>query len=126
MGYIRLEKDSDGIVELIFDQPGKTVNTMGVDYDKAMQKAIVDIEAMVAEGSVAGIYVRSGKKDQFFAGGDITEMLAMDLNCSVEKKTDGTLVTNIVRRVERLLFELIQAKYPNHGFLGEESGAVND
>ena len=22
MGYIRLEKDSDGIVELIFDQPG--------------------------------------------------------------------------------------------------------
>ena len=88
MGYIRLEKDSDGIVELIFDQPGKTVNTMGVDYDAAMQKAIVDIEAMVAEGGVIGIYVRSGKKDQFFAGGDITEMLAMDLNCSVEKKTE--------------------------------------
>ncbi len=88
MGYIRLEKDSDGIVELIFDQPGKTVNTMGVDYDEAMQKAIVDLENMVAEGNVTGIYVRSGKPGQFFAGGDITEMLEMDLNCSDEKKTE--------------------------------------
>ena len=88
MSYIRLEKDSDGIVELIFDQPGKTVNTMGVDYDEAMQKAIVELEAMVAAGGVTGVYVCSGKKDQFFAGGDITEMLEMDLNCSVEKKTD--------------------------------------
>ncbi len=88
MGYIRLEKDSDGIVELIFDQPGKSVNTMGVEYDEAMQKAIVELQAMVAAGGVIGVYVRSGKKDQFFAGGDITEMLAMDLNCSVEEKTD--------------------------------------
>jgi 3-hydroxyacyl-CoA dehydrogenase/enoyl-CoA hydratase/3-hydroxybutyryl-CoA epimerase len=106
MGYIRLEKDSDGIVELIFDQPGKSVNTMGLEYDEAMQKAIVDIETMVAEGSVTGIYVRSGKKDQFFAGGDITEMLAMDLNCSVEKKTDlynGIMHTKVpLRKLETL------------------------
>ena len=26
MSYIRLEKDADGIVELIFDQQGKSVN----------------------------------------------------------------------------------------------------
>lgn len=88
MGYIRLEKDSDGIVELIFDQPGKSVNTMGLEYDEAMQKAIVELEEMVAAGGVTGIYVRSGKPGQFFAGGDITEMLAMDLNISVERKTE--------------------------------------
>lgn len=106
MGYIRIEKDSDGIIELIFDQPGKAVNTMGVDYDQAMQAAIVDLEQQVAEGGVTGIYVRSGKKNQFFAGGDITEMLQMDLNCSVEKKTEmyeGIMATKApLRKLETL------------------------
>jgi fructose-1,6-bisphosphatase/inositol monophosphatase family enzyme len=45
---------------------------------------------------------------------------------SVENKNDGSLVTDIDRRVERLLLKLIQKRYPDHGFLGEESGAVND
>jgi 3-hydroxyacyl-CoA dehydrogenase/enoyl-CoA hydratase/3-hydroxybutyryl-CoA epimerase len=106
MAYIRLEKDSDGIVELIFDQPGKSVNTMGVEYDEAMQKAIVEIEAMVAAGGVVGVYVKSAKPKQFFAGGDITEMLEMDLNASVEKKTDmfnGILKTKApLRKLETL------------------------
>ncbi len=86
MSYIRLEKDSDGIVELIFDQPGKSVNTMGLEYDAAMKQAVADIEAMVAKGEVKGIYLRSGKPRQFFAGGDIKEMLAMDLNKTPEEK----------------------------------------
>jgi fructose-1,6-bisphosphatase/inositol monophosphatase family enzyme len=45
---------------------------------------------------------------------------------SVENKNDGSLVTDVDRRVERLLFELIHARYPDHGFLGEESRAVNE
>ncbi len=32
MSYLRLEKDNDGIVELIFDQEGKDVNVMGLEY----------------------------------------------------------------------------------------------
>ena len=36
MTYIRLEKDADGIVELIFDQQGKSVNVMGDEYAEAM------------------------------------------------------------------------------------------
>lgn len=88
MGYIRLEKDSDGIVELIFDQPGKSVNTMGQEYDAAMQQAIVELEQMVGAGGVTGIYVRSGKPGQFFAGGDIKEMLQMDLDKSDAEKAE--------------------------------------
>lgn len=106
MGYIRLEKDSDGIVDLIFDQPGKSVNTMGIEYDEAIQKAIAELEAMVAAGEVTGIYVKSAKPKQFFAGGDITEMLEMDLNASVEKKTemfDGIMKTKApLRKLETL------------------------
>lgn len=80
MSYIRLERDADGIVELIFDQPGKSVNTMGNEYDEAMRAAVADLRTQVAAGGVSGVYVRSGKPGQFFAGGDIKQMLEMDLN----------------------------------------------
>jgi 3-hydroxyacyl-CoA dehydrogenase/enoyl-CoA hydratase/3-hydroxybutyryl-CoA epimerase len=78
MSYLRLEKDADGIVELIFDQEGKSVNVMGDEYAEAMPRALDELEAM--KGELAGVYVRSGKPGQFFAGGDINKMLEMDLN----------------------------------------------
>jgi 3-hydroxyacyl-CoA dehydrogenase/enoyl-CoA hydratase/3-hydroxybutyryl-CoA epimerase len=106
MAYIRLEKDSDGIVELIFDQPGKTVNTMGREYDEAMRAAVAQLVAMVAEGGVSGVYVRSGKPKQFFAGGDINEMLNMDLNPAAEEKAAmyiGVMATKApLRQLETL------------------------
>ncbi|GAB3273191.1 3-hydroxyacyl-CoA dehydrogenase NAD-binding domain-containing protein [Parahaliea aestuarii] len=84
MSYIRLQKDADGIVELIFDQPGKSVNVMGDEYAEAMPKALDELEAM--QGEIAGVYIRSGKPGQFFAGGDITKMLEMDLNPSPQER----------------------------------------
>ncbi|CAA0087501.1 Fatty acid oxidation complex subunit alpha [Zhongshania aliphaticivorans] len=106
MTYIRLQKDSDGIVELIFDQPGKAVNTMGRDYDVAMRSAVAELVDMVAEGEVKGVYVRSCKPQQFFAGGDIKEMLAMDLTPSAEEKTkmyEGIMATKApLRQLETL------------------------
>jgi 3-hydroxyacyl-CoA dehydrogenase / enoyl-CoA hydratase / 3-hydroxybutyryl-CoA epimerase len=106
MTYIRLEKDSDGIVELIFDQPGKTVNTMGYEYDEAMRSAVAELVQMVADGGVTGIYVRSGKPQQFFAGGDINEMLNMDLNPSEAEKAKmyaGVMATKApLRQLETL------------------------
>ena len=87
MGYIRLEQDSDGIIDFIFDQPGKTVNTMGVDYQEAMTAALAEVKERVAAGGVTGIYIKSGKPNQFFAGGDIKDMLQMDLNVDVAEKT---------------------------------------
>ncbi|MFT7404554.1 3-hydroxyacyl-CoA dehydrogenase NAD-binding domain-containing protein [Zhongshania sp.] len=106
MAYIRLEKDSDGIVELIFDQPGKAVNTMGREYDEAMRAAVTELVAMVAEGGVSGVYVRSGKPKQFFAGGDINEMLNMDLNPAAEEKAamySGIMATKAsLRQLETL------------------------
>ena len=75
MGYITLDKGAQGIVELVFDQPGSSVNTMGLEYDAAMKAAVAELQGMVAAGDVKGVYVRSGKPGQFFAGGDIKEML---------------------------------------------------
>lgn len=104
MSYIRLEKDADGIVELIFDQEGKDVNVMGLEYEEAMSEAVAQLEA--EKGDIAGVYVRSGKPGQFFAGGDITAMLEMDLNASEAKKTEmlqGIMHTKaLLRRLETL------------------------
>ncbi len=84
MGYIRLEKDSDGIVELIFDQPGEKVNKMGDEYIEAMSKAVNEIEAM--KDDIKGVYIRSGKSS-FFGGGDLTKLLEMPTDMSEEEKT---------------------------------------
>jgi 3-hydroxyacyl-CoA dehydrogenase/enoyl-CoA hydratase/3-hydroxybutyryl-CoA epimerase len=63
MSYIRLEKDADGIVELIFDQPGKSVNVMGDEYAEAMPRALDELEAQ--RDDITGVYIRSGKPGQF-------------------------------------------------------------
>ncbi len=104
MSYIRLEKGADDIVELIFDQPGKDVNVMGDEYAEAMPKALDELEAM--KGDIAGVYIRSGKPGQFFAGGDITMMLEMDLDPPAEER--ASMLEGIVeakaplRRLEAL------------------------
>ncbi|AQA17791.1 3-hydroxyacyl-CoA dehydrogenase [Halioglobus japonicus] len=104
MSYIRLEKDADGIVDLIFDQEGKSVNVMGEEYAEAMPKALDELEAMGDE--LKGLYIRSGKPGQFFAGGDITMMLEMDLNPSQEEREEmhrGLLdAKEPLARIERL------------------------
>jgi 3-hydroxyacyl-CoA dehydrogenase/enoyl-CoA hydratase/3-hydroxybutyryl-CoA epimerase len=104
MTYIRLEKDADGIVELIFDQAGKSVNVMGDEYAQAMPKALDELEAQ--KDDITGVYIRSGKPGQFFAGGDITRMLEMDLNPDAaerERMFNGIVTAKApLRRLEAL------------------------
>ena len=104
MSYIRLEKDADGIVELIFDQEGKAVNVMGEEYAEAMPVALDELEAMGDD--LKGLYIRSGKPGQFFAGGDISMMMEMDLDPSQAEREEmfrGLLeAKEPLARIERL------------------------
>ena len=84
MGYIRLEKDSDGILELIMDQPGEKVNTMGDEFIEAMTKAVDEIE--VQKDNIKGVYIRSGKSS-FFGGGDLRKLLAMPVEMDQAEAT---------------------------------------
>lgn len=88
MEYIRLEKDADGIVELILDQPGKSVNTMGFEYIEAMQKAVAKLETMAADGEIKGVYIRSGK-ETFFGGGDLTSLVEMPTELSEQEAAEN-------------------------------------
>ncbi|NRA41193.1 MAG: enoyl-CoA hydratase/isomerase family protein [Pseudomonadales bacterium] len=84
MGYIRLEKDADGIIDLIMDQPGEKVNLMGDEFIEAMSKAVDDIEAM--KDDIKGVYVKSGK-ETFFGGGDLTKLLEMPVDMDEAEAT---------------------------------------
>lgn len=85
MSYIRLEKDANGIVELIFDQQGEKVNKMGDEYIAAMTKAVDELEAM--KDDIKGVYVRSGK-DTFFGGGDLSKLLELPIDMDEEQATE--------------------------------------
>ncbi len=104
MSNIRLEKDADGIVELIFDKLGKSVNVMDDAYTAEMPKILDQLEAQ--KDSITGVYVRSGKPGHFFAGGDITQMMEMDLNpdqAERERMFQGLLGAKApLRRLEAL------------------------
>ncbi|GAB4453201.1 MAG: inositol monophosphatase family protein [Armatimonadaceae bacterium] len=49
-------------------------------------------------------------------------MHLLDAGTKVSRKTDGTLVTEIDREIERFLRDAISARYPDHAILGEEYG----
>ena len=41
-------------------------------------------------------------------------------NFKIEEKTDGTLVTEIDKKIESKFRELLKKKFPSHGVIGEE------
>ncbi len=84
MGYITLEKDADGIIELIMDQPNEKVNTMGDEFIEAMASAVNEIAAQ--KDDIKGVYIRSGK-DTFFGGGDLNKLLEMPTEMDEQEAT---------------------------------------
>lgn len=50
------------------------------------------------------------------------EILPRYQRCSVDLKADGTEVTEADREAERVVRQAIEARYPDHGILGEEMG----
>lgn len=71
---VRYERDEDGIVTLVLDDPSQSANTMNAAYQASMAKAV---ERLVAErDDVVGVVVASAKST-FFAGGDLKLMTQM-------------------------------------------------
>ena len=69
---ITWDKDADGIVTLILDDPTGSANVMNEHYKDSMHKAV---QRLVAEkDSITGVVITSGKKT-FFAGGDLKAMI---------------------------------------------------
>lgn len=60
------------------------------------------------------------------AGGALARRRFYSARYRVGKKEDGETITDVDHEVEELIANRIAEKYPDHGFLGEERGAVGD
>jgi 3-hydroxyacyl-CoA dehydrogenase/enoyl-CoA hydratase/3-hydroxybutyryl-CoA epimerase len=73
---VRYERDDEGIVSLILDDPTASANTMNELYQRSMHAAVDRLYDEVGQDpqSVTGVLVTSAKKT-FFAGGNLTLMM---------------------------------------------------
>jgi 3-hydroxyacyl-CoA dehydrogenase/enoyl-CoA hydratase/3-hydroxybutyryl-CoA epimerase len=98
-GAVRYERDADGIVTLVLDDPSSSANTMNEAYQEAMAAAVARLEAEKDE--VAGVVVTSAKKT-FFAGGNLT-MLQQVTPADAERLFEQSMaLKRDLRRLETL------------------------
>ncbi|BFU47634.1 3-hydroxyacyl-CoA dehydrogenase NAD-binding domain-containing protein [Krasilnikovia sp. MM14-A1004] len=95
---IRFDRDADGVVTLTLDLPG-SANVMNADYRAAMAAAVTRLEA--ERESVTGVVITSAKKT-FFAGADLTELIAVTADNAGAFAAELATVKDQLRRLERL------------------------
>jgi len=66
----RIEVQANGLVHLVFDCPGRTMNV----FSNAAIHELGMFAAWLAEADVKGLLIRSGKDNAFCAGADLTEL----------------------------------------------------
>ena len=66
----RLEFPGNGLVHLVFDCPGRTMNV----FSNAAIEELGTFATWLADADVAGVLIRSGKANAFCAGADLNEL----------------------------------------------------
>ena len=103
-GPLAREIGQDGVLVLTIDVPGEKVNTLG----KAMMS---DFDALLAEleapGPVRAMVIRSGKPDNFIAGADIKDFVA--IRSAMEGEALSRAGQAIVDRLEAVPVPVVAA-----------------
>ncbi|HEY1076842.1 MAG TPA: 3-hydroxyacyl-CoA dehydrogenase NAD-binding domain-containing protein [Fontimonas sp.] len=73
MSAVQFNKDADGIVTLVLDMPGRSMNVLNEELTVPFAAAITQIEG---DATVRGVIITSGKKE-FLAGADIEGVFAI-------------------------------------------------
>jgi len=96
---IRWEQDDTGVVTLVLDDPGQSVNTMNAAFIDSLEA----VTARLAEqsDSVRGVIVASAKKS-FFAGGDLHDLISVTPATAGASYVAGMRVKRALRVMETL------------------------
>ena len=96
---ITIQRDTDNIVTLLLDMPGRSMNVLNEALTTPFMAAIADIEA---DPTIAGVIITSGKAD-FFAGADIEKLFQI---------TEAQPAFNLVQEFKGFLRRLEQCGRP--------------
>ena len=96
---VRYERDADGIVTLVLDDPTAGANTMNELYQRSMHEAVDRLHAEADE--ITGVVITSAKKT-FFAGGNLTRMMQATPDDAASVFADVEAMKADLRRLERL------------------------
>ena len=91
--------DTEGIVTLTMDDPGRSANTMNDRYVTSMADTLDRLEA--ERDSIAGVILTSAKKT-FFAGADLNQLRAVTPDSAREFAAHIALLKGQLRRLEKL------------------------
>ncbi|MGC4912956.1 3-hydroxyacyl-CoA dehydrogenase NAD-binding domain-containing protein [Streptomyces albogriseolus] len=96
---IRWEQDDTGVVTLVLDDPGQSVNTMNAAFIDSLDA----VTARLAEqrDRVRGVIVASAKKS-FFAGGDLHDLISVTPGTAGASYEAGMRVKRALRVMETL------------------------
>ncbi|MFE4972464.1 3-hydroxyacyl-CoA dehydrogenase NAD-binding domain-containing protein [Kitasatospora sp. NPDC056651] len=92
---IRWEQDQDGVVTLVLDDPGQSVNTMNEAFTADFETVVERLAALAATDALRGVVITSAKKT-FFAGGDLRML-------SAARPEDAEAVFEKSMRIKRAL-----------------------
>jgi 3-hydroxyacyl-CoA dehydrogenase/enoyl-CoA hydratase/3-hydroxybutyryl-CoA epimerase len=96
---VRYERDGDGVVTLLLDDPQHSANTMNPAYVASMGRAVGQLQA--ERDDITGIVVTSAKKS-FFAGGDLAGMSRATPEDAAEAFAQVEEIKRQLRALEKL------------------------
>ncbi|MTD44468.1 3-hydroxyacyl-CoA dehydrogenase [Conexibacter sp. W3-3-2] len=99
MSTIRYEKDADGIVNLVLDDPNQSANTMNAAFMASFKETVDQLEA--EKDSIKGVIITSAKKT-FFAGGDLNDLRRVGPGDAAEFSAGVEDLKADMRRLETL------------------------
>ncbi len=105
---VRYERDDDGIVRLVLDDPERSANTMNRAYVTAMGEAVDRLEAERDDPGITGVIVTSAKSS-FFAGGDLPSMVRITPDDTAETFAEVETIKAQLRRLETLGLPVVAA-----------------
>ncbi len=93
-----IEKDGDGIVTMIIDLPGKSMNV----WDQMLMEDFSKfVDEFLGDDSMTGLVITSGKDSGFLAGADLTMFGAMPKDVTPEQMFEGNFaLQSMLRKLE--------------------------
>ncbi|WP_062262835.1 3-hydroxyacyl-CoA dehydrogenase NAD-binding domain-containing protein [Endozoicomonas arenosclerae] len=104
MSVFDYKKDNEGIVTITMDMTGP-VNAMNAEFDEVMSATVHRLET---ESALSGVIFASAKKD-FFAGGDLKEILTVDAEQAKAYFEKVEAIKSFLRRLEKLPVPVVAA-----------------